>query len=389
MTTTIGDTIEALLQAGIVTTEDVALATAGAAPTSRSLEALVERGLVERSRAAELRRRVDGPRPTSTWPTNRSTRLATALLPGGLRPPLARSCPRGHAGRAASSPSPCARVNDLRPQGRPRPPRRDAGSSSCWPGAPRSTHRINQHYRAEGELATLGSDLDSHDDERGPRPLHRRSPRTHRSSASSTCSSAQAIADRASDIHLEPTEHDLRVRYRVDGVLTDAHRAPRSIANGVVSRLKIMADMNIAERRIPQDGRLSVDQRRAHDGPARRHPAHGVGREDRRPRARQHQHPPGPGRPRFQRRELRSLREVLRQALRDDPGHRPDRLGQVHDALRDAQHPQPAARQRDHGRGPGRVPARRHQPGADQPQGRADLRLGAALASCARTPTSC
>ncbi len=49
------------------------------------------------------------------------------------------------------------------------------------------------------------------------------------------------------------------MRYRVDGVLIDAHRGPRSIANGVVSRLKIMADMNIAERRIPQDGRLSVD----------------------------------------------------------------------------------------------------------------------------------
>ena len=68
----------------------------------------------------------------------------------------------------------------------------------------------------------------------------------------------QAIADKASDIHLEPTEKDLRVRYRIDGVLRDAHRAPRSILGGVVSRLKIMADMDIAERRIPQDGRLSV-----------------------------------------------------------------------------------------------------------------------------------
>ena len=68
----------------------------------------------------------------------------------------------------------------------------------------------------------------------------------------------QAITDRASDIHLEATEHDLRVRYRIDGVLQDAHRAPRSIVNGVVSRFKIMAGMNIAERRIPQDGRLTV-----------------------------------------------------------------------------------------------------------------------------------
>jgi type IV pilus assembly protein PilB len=68
----------------------------------------------------------------------------------------------------------------------------------------------------------------------------------------------QAIQDRASDIHLEPGEHDLRVRYRIDGVLHEVMRSPKSIQSGVISRLKIMADINIAERRIPQDGRLSV-----------------------------------------------------------------------------------------------------------------------------------
>jgi type IV pilus assembly protein PilB len=68
----------------------------------------------------------------------------------------------------------------------------------------------------------------------------------------------QAIQDRASDIHLEPTEHDLRVRYRIDGVLHEIMRSPKAIQSGVISRLKIMADINIAERRIPQDGRLSV-----------------------------------------------------------------------------------------------------------------------------------
>jgi type IV pilus assembly protein PilB len=69
----------------------------------------------------------------------------------------------------------------------------------------------------------------------------------------------QAIQDRASDIHLEPTEHDLRVRFRIDGVLHEVMRSPRAIQQGVISRLKIMADINIAERRIPQDGRLSVN----------------------------------------------------------------------------------------------------------------------------------
>ena len=69
---------------------------------------------------------------------------------------------------------------------------------------------------------------------------------------------SQAISDRASDIHIEPTEKDLRVRFRIDGVLHEVMRSPRTITAGVTSRLKIMADIDIAERRIPQDGRLSV-----------------------------------------------------------------------------------------------------------------------------------
>jgi type IV pilus assembly protein PilB len=69
----------------------------------------------------------------------------------------------------------------------------------------------------------------------------------------------QAVQDRASDIHLEPTEKDLRVRFRIDGVLHEVMRSPRPITAGVTSRLKIMADIDIAERRIPQDGRLSVN----------------------------------------------------------------------------------------------------------------------------------
>jgi type IV pilus assembly protein PilB len=69
----------------------------------------------------------------------------------------------------------------------------------------------------------------------------------------------QGIQDRASDIHLEPAERDLRVRFRIDGVLHEVMRSPKSITNGVISRLKIMADMDISERRVPQDGRLSVN----------------------------------------------------------------------------------------------------------------------------------
>ncbi|AYG03008.1 GspE/PulE family protein [Gryllotalpicola protaetiae] len=69
---------------------------------------------------------------------------------------------------------------------------------------------------------------------------------------------SQAIQDRASDIHIEPAEHEVRVRYRIDGVLHEMQSAPKAIQNGVISRLKIMSDIDIAERRKPQDGRMSV-----------------------------------------------------------------------------------------------------------------------------------
>lgn len=68
----------------------------------------------------------------------------------------------------------------------------------------------------------------------------------------------QAIVDRASDIHVEPQPKSVRVRYRVDGVLTEAMTIPRNLMAALISRLKIMADMNIAERRIPQDGRIEI-----------------------------------------------------------------------------------------------------------------------------------
>lgn len=68
----------------------------------------------------------------------------------------------------------------------------------------------------------------------------------------------QAVEEKASDIHVEPQEKDVRVRYRVDGVLHEVMRSPKKIQPGLISRLKIMSDMNIAERRIPQDGRIGL-----------------------------------------------------------------------------------------------------------------------------------
>jgi type IV pilus assembly protein PilB len=69
---------------------------------------------------------------------------------------------------------------------------------------------------------------------------------------------AQAVEDGASDIHFEPAGRDMRVRFRVDGVLSEITTIPRRMVPGVVSRVKIMGDLDISERRIPQDGRTTM-----------------------------------------------------------------------------------------------------------------------------------
>jgi general secretion pathway protein E/type IV pilus assembly protein PilB len=68
----------------------------------------------------------------------------------------------------------------------------------------------------------------------------------------------KAVVQRASDIHFEPLEQRFRVRYRIDGVLREGEDPPRRLQRAVISRLKIMANMNIAEKRLPQDGRARI-----------------------------------------------------------------------------------------------------------------------------------
>ncbi|MFY9397372.1 MAG: type II secretion system ATPase GspE [Desulfomonilia bacterium] len=68
----------------------------------------------------------------------------------------------------------------------------------------------------------------------------------------------QAFRERASDIHIEPYQTDLKVRYRIDGILHDVLTLPRRIHSAVVSRIKVMASLNIAEKRLPQDGRIGI-----------------------------------------------------------------------------------------------------------------------------------
>jgi type IV pilus assembly protein PilB len=69
---------------------------------------------------------------------------------------------------------------------------------------------------------------------------------------------AQAVGEGASDVHLEPGEEELRIRFRIDGVLKEAAHVPKRMIGAVISRLKIMSELDIAEKRVPQDGRVSV-----------------------------------------------------------------------------------------------------------------------------------
>ena len=78
---------------------------------------------------------------------------------------------------------------------------------------------------------------------------------------------AQAILDRASDIHIDPEGNQIKIRYRIDGVLTEVRTLPREMHASIVSRIKIMANMDIAEKRVPQDGRFQAKVSHTDTGP--------------------------------------------------------------------------------------------------------------------------
>jgi type IV pilus assembly protein PilB len=118
---------------------------------------------------------------------------------------------------------------------------------------------IDRAYRAGDELDSLTATIDSRNEDEDDLSKIREVVEDAPIVKFVNLLITQGIQDGASDIHLEPAEYDLRVRFRIDGVLHEVMRSPKSIQSGVISRLKIMADINIAERRIPQDGRLSVN----------------------------------------------------------------------------------------------------------------------------------
>jgi type IV pilus assembly protein PilB len=117
---------------------------------------------------------------------------------------------------------------------------------------------IDRYVRADGELSDLTSTLEEESAPVEQAPLAEAGDDDAPIVRFVNLLVSQAIQDHASDIHIEPAERDVRVRYRIDGVLHEMQSAPKAIQNGVISRLKIMSDIDIAERRKPQDGRMSV-----------------------------------------------------------------------------------------------------------------------------------
>ena len=127
---------------------------------------------------------------------------------------------------------------------------------------------LDKYYQAEDASASMASFIDTYDE--ADLELDEDSDRTDISNLSEMVNEApvikllnlvllQGIKDRASDIHFEPFESEFKIRYRVDGTLHDMIPPPRHLAMAVTSRIKVLANLNVAERRLPQDGRIQLN----------------------------------------------------------------------------------------------------------------------------------
>ena len=172
----------------------------------------------------------------------------------------------------------------------------------------------------------------------------------------------QGVRDRASDIHIEPQDARVRVRYRIDGALHDVLALPANMGPAVVSRVKVLAGMNIVERRRPQDGQIAmeVDGRPLDVRVATT--TDDLGREGRAAAARQEPLALPSERTRDAGEHARALLATDPLAVRHGDLRRTDRERQDHHALRGARRDQPEREQHHDGRGPGRV-----RPALDQP----------------------
>ena len=188
-----------------------------------------------------------------------------------------------------------------------------------------------------------------------------------------------ALDTRASDIHIEPFENRLIVRYRIDGVLHEVESPPRRLSAAVISRIKIMANLDIAERRLPQDGRIRLRVQgkeidlRVSTVPTMHGESVVMRILDKGGVALDFQ------RLGFEDDTLKTFLDVLMEPhgillVTGPTGSRQD-----DDALHGARSPEPARRQDPHRRGPGRIPDGRHQPDPGEAADRSHVRQRAAL----------
>ena len=184
----------------------------------------------------------------------------------------------------------------------------------------------------------------------------------------------QAIQDRASDIHFEPFENEFKIRYRVDGALYEMSPPPRHLALPVISRVKVMANMNIAERRLPQDGRIQKNIAGRQCRSSRFDFADAIRRERRAARARSHDR-------QSRSRDAGHARLHPRLHSRSHPAaewnfhcDRPDRFGKNDDALFLFAQDQHDRFQIAHRGRAGRVRSRRDRAGAGERSDRSHLR---------------
>ena len=198
----------------------------------------------------------------------------------------------------------------------------------------------------------------------------------------------RAGEERASDIHIEPQDKHLLVRFRVDGLLHEIQKLPKWTQGAVVSRIKVLANLDIAEKRQPQDGRLMVEIRgRRVDMRVSTLPTtHGekvVMRIIDQQRLRMDLAEIG-----FHSDDLEQVEALPRPAAGHPAGHRSDRLGQEHAALRGAAARAARDQEHRHGRGSGGIPDRRHQSGAGRREGARRPSPTPCAPSCARIRTS-
>ena len=136
----------------------------------------------------------------------------------------------------------------------------------------------------------------------------------------------KAVADRASDLHIEPASQSVMIRMRIDGILHDTSEAPLNVLRPMVSRLKVMGSLDISQNRLPQDGRFSLSLSGPPDRRAHRDRADRRRRVGRAPSARPGARRDGPREPRALGLRERALRHRVPRAAGRDLRHRPDRF---------------------------------------------------------------